>query len=129
MEPKLKLVFADDCVFQQAMMKLLIKRMEIFDLYFTCNDGAELIEKLADAEVLPEICILDLHMPNMGGISTAREIGVRFPEIKIFGYTASADDEEIEDFKRHGASHVFSKTDPAAMLIQIKTILKPAFTR
>ncbi|MEJ5089359.1 response regulator [Sphingobacterium faecium] len=119
MEPKLKLVFVDDCVFQQAMMKMLIKRMEIFDLYFTCNDGAELIDRLVDSDFLPEICILDLHMPHMGGIATAHEISARFPDINVFGYTASGDEEEIEDFKRNGAVHIFSKTNPRSMLDQI----------
>jgi DNA-binding NarL/FixJ family response regulator len=129
MNSKLKLAFVDDCVFQQMMMEMLLKRMKVFHLSFTCNDGSELIERLDDSGELPEICIIDLHMPNMGGIRTAHEISARFPEIKVFGYTDSKDQDEIDDFKRNGVVHVFSKTNPISMLGQINTLLNPLLTR
>lgn len=129
MNSKLKLAFVDDCVFQQMMMEMLLKRMKVFHLSFTCNDGSELIERLDDSGELPEICIIDLHMPNMGGIRTAHEISSRFPEIKVFGYTDSKDQDEIDDFKRNGVVHVFSKTNPISMLGQINTLLNPLLTR
>ncbi|MEN5233575.1 response regulator [Sphingobacterium faecium] len=129
MNSKLKLAFVDDCVFQQMMMEMLLKRMKVFHLSFTCNDGSELIERLDDSSELPEICIIDLHMPNMGGIRTAHEISARFPEIKVFGYTDSKDQDEIDDFKRNGVVHVFSKTNPISMLGQINTFLNPLLTR
>lgn len=129
MNSKLTLAFVDDCVFQQIMMEMLLKRFKIFQLSFTCNNGSELIERLADSDKLPEICIIDLHMPKMGGIRTAHEITARFPAIKVFGYTDSRDQDEIEDFKRNGVVHVFSKADPISMLDQINTIWSPSLTR
>lgn len=119
MHSPIKLAFADDCIFQQNMIKMLVKRLEFFDLSFTCSNGKELIEKIVDSDVRPDICIIDLHMPLMGGIKTAQEIALRFPEINVFGYTASSDKSEIEIFKCNSVVHVFSKSDPKSMLHEI----------
>ena len=72
----------------------------------------ELLEKLERAKELPEICIIDLHMPIMGGKEVAKEISERFPTIKLFGYTASKDIDELNSFKKQGLLKVSKKTLP-----------------
>lgn len=120
MHSPIKLALADDCIFQQNLMKMLVKRLAVFDLSFTCNNGRELIDKLDESDVQPEICIMDLHMPQMGGIKTAHEIAIRFPEINVFGYTDSIDKYELEKFKNTGVLYIFSKKNPLYMLNQIR---------
>lgn len=119
MENKIKLIFADDCKLQQKMIELFSKQLDLFDLQYTANNGSELLRYLDSCKVLPEICILDLHMPVMNGINAAREMTHRFPSIKIFGYTATDSLIEISDFRRNGALHVFSKRNPKHMLEEI----------
>lgn len=117
----IKLVFTDDSIFQQNMIQLLIERNTVFDLFFTCSDGIDLIKRLELEDELPEVCVIDFHMPNMGGLAAASEISVRFPSIKIFGYTSTIDCCEIKAFKRNGGVHVFSKTNPTSMLERINS--------
>lgn len=116
MENKIKVVFADDCRLQQKIIELLSTQLDLFDLQFMADNGSELLRYLGSCKVLPQICILDLHMPVMNGIDTVREISRRFPSIKVFGYTATDSLIEINDFKRNGALQVFSKRDPKQML-------------
>ncbi|CAM3855361.1 response regulator [Sphingobacterium prati] len=116
MENKIKLVFADDSKLQQKIIALLSKQFDLFDLQFLANNGNELLQYLDSCEVLPQACILDLHMPVMNGISAAGEVSRRFPTINIFGYTATESLIEIHDFRRSGAVQVFSKCNPEYML-------------
>lgn len=113
---KIKLVFADDCKLQQNIVELLLKQFDLFDLQFIANNGSELLRYLDSCKVLPQACILDLHMPVMNGINAAGEMSRRFPAIKIFGYTATESLIEIRDFRRSGAVQVFSKCNPRRML-------------
>lgn len=121
MNDPIKLVFVDDSAFQQNLIQLLVDKIDIFDLFFVTSDGEELVQKLESSDELPEICILDFHMPNMGGVKAALEISIRFPSIKLFGYTATTNHCEIMEFKRNGGLHVFPKTDPASMLKKINS--------
>ncbi|MEJ5144633.1 MULTISPECIES: response regulator [unclassified Sphingobacterium] len=117
----IKLAFTDDSIFQQNMIQLLIERDTVFDLFFICGDGLDLIKRLEFEDELPEVCIIDFHMPNMGGVAAAIEISARFPSIKLFGYTATTDFCEIKEFKRNGGVHVFPKTNPTSMLEKINS--------
>ena len=116
MENKIKLIFADDCRLQQKIIELLSAQLDLFDLQFTADNGSELLRHLASCKILPQICILDLHMPVMNGIDTVREMSCRFPSIKVFGYTATDCLIEINDFRRNGALQIFSKRNPKQML-------------
>ncbi|ULT28183.1 response regulator [Sphingobacterium sp. E70] len=110
MENKIKLIFADDCRLQQKIIELFLKQLDLFDLQFMADNGSELLRYLGACKVLPQICILDLHMPVMNGIDTVREMSRRFPSIKVFGYTATDSLIEISDFRRNGVLAGFFKT-------------------
>ena len=116
MKSKVTLIFVDDCKLQQKIIELLSSQFDLFDLQFIANNGSELLRYLDSCKILPQICILDLHMPVMDGINAAREMTCRFPTIKIFGYTATDSLIEINDFRRYGALQVFSKRNPKQML-------------
>lgn len=116
MENKIKLIFADDCRLQQKIIELLSTQLDLFDLQFMADNGSELLRYLGSCKVLPQICILDLHMPVMNGVDTVREMSRRYPSIKVFGYTATDSLIEIRDFRRNGALQVFPKRDPKQML-------------
>ncbi len=116
---KIKLAFVDDSLFQQMLINRLVGKITVFDLLFVCKNGLELLHKLACSPVLPEICIIDLHMPYMDGNEVAKEIAERFPSIRLFGYTASQDLNEINSFRRSGVVKVFAKSNPIAMLNDI----------
>ncbi|WP_343322118.1 response regulator [Sphingobacterium multivorum] len=123
MSHKIKLVFADDSVFQQIMIKALVRNIGSYDLLFTCRDGNELLYELERALILPEICIIDLHMPVMNGVETAKEIKERFPTIKLFGYTSTQRGEEIDCLKQSGVLKVFGKSQPRNMLNEIGLLM------
>ncbi|WP_312338207.1 response regulator [Sphingobacterium sp.] len=123
MRNKIKLAFVDDSTLQQIMLNFHVQKSRLYNMVFTCKNGLELLEKLERAKELPEICIIDLHMPIMGGKEVAKEISERFPTIKLFGYTASKDIDELNSFKRQGLLRVFKKENPVHMLKEIGIII------
>ena len=44
---------------------------------------------------LPDVTLMDLRMPNMDGIETARQIRLQFPDAKIIALTSFDGDQEI----------------------------------
>lgn len=117
---KIKIAFVDDSLFQRTLMKIVLVNNETFDLRFNCSNGLELLKKLESTAELPDVCLTDLNMPIMDGHEAASHIRDRFPTIKVFGYTTTANVSELERFKANGALCVFSKTNLRITLEEIK---------
>ncbi|MEO1261081.1 MAG: response regulator transcription factor [Bacteroidota bacterium] len=78
----IKLAIADDeALFRKGLIMLLNE--EQIEVMLEANDGDHLIEQLKTAESLPNILLLDLNMPNLNGIETARIISKNYPSIKF----------------------------------------------
>jgi len=78
--------------------------------------GAEVLESGNGLECLlqvkrarPEAILLDLNMPRLGGVEALRHIRKFDPAIRVIVLTASIDDGEHEQARRHGARDVFAK--------------------
>ncbi len=71
-----------------------------------CANGSEALQIIADMETrsqIPNIALLDIQMPVMGGIEAAQLIVARWPSIKIILLTTFDDDDLIMAGLRAGA--------------------------
>ena len=73
----------------------------------TARTGAEAIEKAR--EVVPDLVLLDLKLPDMDGLEVLRRIKEVFPEIGIVMITAFGDIETAVMAMKHGAYDFVSK--------------------
>ena len=76
------------------------------------QEGFEICAEAADAKAAvelaiserPDICILDVVMPEGGGIRAVREIATELPEAKMVMLTGSEAGEDVRDALRLGAT-------------------------
>ena len=120
---KIKIAFADDSILQRALIRSIIDHKKRFQLLFVCSNGKELVDQLETCSELPQVCLIDLHMPLMNGIETANRIREKFPSIKVFGYTSSIKESEIEIFHKSGVKMIFNKSNINITLQQIQRFL------
>lgn len=73
----------------------------------TANSGEMAI--LAMEKLMPQVVLLDVHMPGMDGMSALREMKKRFPGIKVIMVTALETREKIEEALRLGADNYITK--------------------
>lgn len=119
MDKKLKLAFADDNLLHLKVIEHLAREIGDYEMLYSCQNGKELVRLLETNMEHPDVCILDLHMPEMDGMETARVLGRRYPMICLFGYSASESTDEKKSFLDSGVKIVFSKQSPRNMLISI----------
>lgn len=81
----------------------------------TARSGAEAIEKAR--AIRPDIILMDIRMPHVGGIDALRFIKGEMPQIKIIMLTTSEDDEDLFRAIRFGASGYLLKNVDAEELI------------
>ncbi len=87
-------------------------------------DGFDALEKASHLN--PDLIILDIAMPRMNGLQTARELRARMYKVPIILFTWYADAVQPEDAAAAGISAVISKSNPAALQSHIKSLLATA---
>lgn len=94
-------------------------------------DGCEVVADVGDGakavaaalELLPDVCVLDIHMPG-GGIGAARQITARLPETAVVMLTASRDDDDLFEALRAGArGYLLKDTDPSRLGAALRAVL------
>lgn len=103
----------DHQIFRQSLKSLLEKQG--FDIVGEAADGEEAI-RLA-CELSPDIVLLDLRMPALDGLESAREIRARCPETRTVILTEFDDDTYVLEALRAGARGYVLKSQAGADLV------------
>ena len=118
-----RIVLADDHVIFREGMKRLIQEEPGLEVVGEANDGSELLERLNDLD--PDLVILDISMPDTGGIEAAREIKKHHPHLKVLILTMHKKKEYLYHAISAGAQGYLVKEDSDIELFSaIETIRK-----
>ena len=77
----------DDAALRLALHELLVDAG--YDVVGEAGDGAAGLAVIS--EVRPDVVLLDLRMPGMGGVEMARQLRERSPNVRIIMFSAYAD--------------------------------------
>jgi DNA-binding NarL/FixJ family response regulator len=100
MTPTRVVVVDDHPMFLAGLSGLLRSRPEL-EVVGTASDGREAIAVCLDTE--PEVCVMDLHMPELNGIDATRALHEQRPAIGVVVLTMLDDDESVFAAMRAGA--------------------------
>ncbi|USQ74768.1 response regulator [Ornithinimicrobium cryptoxanthini] len=92
-EPVIRVVLADDHRLFREGVASLLQRAPDLDLVGSAASGEEAIA-LVD-ELGPEVVLMDLNMPGLGGIAATRELRARHPEVGVVVLTMLEDDASV----------------------------------
>ncbi|QSE89419.1 response regulator transcription factor [Rhodococcus pseudokoreensis] len=88
------------------------------------GDGVEALDKLADMaahQQLPDVALLDLVMPRMDGVETAKEIAARYPSVRVVVLTSFGETERVHAALANGASgYLLKDADPSEVEAAIR---------
>lgn len=93
MERKHRVFIAEDHqLFREGLKSMLESRGDI-DIVGEAEDGIEAIRQVREAK--PDLLLLDLSMPKMGGISVMKEVKRESPETRILALTIHESDQFV----------------------------------
>lgn len=118
---KIRVVLADDHVMLRSGLKLLLNGQMGIKVVGEASDGAEAISKTA--ELKPDVLLLDITMPNMGGIDALRTIKEKTPSIFIIILTMHENEAYLLEALKAGASgYVLKKAADNELINAIRAV-------
>ena len=118
------ILIVDDSELIRVATRHFLESQSGFKVCGEAVDGIDALEKASHLN--PDLIILDIAMPRMNGLQTARELRARMHRVPIILFTWYADAVQPEDAAAAGISAVISKSNPAALQNHIKSLLATA---
>lgn len=87
------------------------------------GDGGKAMEKFSDAQ--PDVCLLDVMLPNKDGFDIADDIREKNPEVPIIFLTAkSGVNDVVNGFKIGGNDYIRKPFSMEELIVRIENVLK-----
>src|ERR687896_774526 len=114
-DESLRVVIADDHPHYREGLARLLRKNGV-EVVAEARNGEAAIR--AAKETAPDVVLMDLNMPGMSGAEATRRLLERAPESRVIMLSVSAQDEDVTDAIRGGASGYLVKEAPVDQLIE-----------
>ena len=102
---------ADDHSLLRNALAKLINTFENYSILFEADNGKELRNKILQ-NVVPDIVLLDVNMPEMDGFETTQWLHKTYPQVKVLALSMFSDEKTIIKMFRVGAKgYLLKNTD------------------
>jgi DNA-binding NarL/FixJ family response regulator len=117
----LRIVVADDHTIVTEGLRALLSTVEGYQVVEVCRTGEEAVR--AAVTHRPNVVIMDIQMPGIGGIEATRQINRATPDVAILMLTMFEDDESVFAAMRAGAlGYVLKGASPDTMIRAIAAV-------
>jgi two-component system NarL family response regulator len=120
---KIKVLIADDHRVVREGLSAILKTKDNIEVVGEAQDGQEAVEKTRALE--PDVVLMDVSMPRMGGVEATRIIKRELPHIGIIALTMYEEQQYIFDLVRAGATgYLLKDTDSAQIVSAIRAVYR-----
>ena len=118
---KLRIVLADDHKIVREGIRLLINSQTDMEVVGEAGDGEAAIARVA--ELMPDIVVMDISMPELNGLMATKRLKRISPQIKILTLTRHTDDGYVQQLIQAGVTgYVLKQSAPAELLNAIRVV-------
>jgi len=122
MDASLKVLIADDHPLMLQAMRRALEATEGIDVVGEARSGEEVLALVARRN--PDLVLLDLHMPGLGGLACLQEVKRAWPDVKSVVISAFDDQASIDSALLAGASaYILKSVSP----MDIASVLRQAW--
>jgi len=117
----IKVMVVDDQVLLKQTLLFMLGQDEDIEVEDGGDNGYEAIDNCAIYR--PDVILMDLRMPKMGGLKAMKRIKEIYPTIKIMVLTTFEDDQSIFESLENGADgYIVKDIKPEELIIAVKSV-------
>lgn len=118
----------DHTLFRKGLIRLLESLGSTYKIIIEATDGNDFIQQLSALDLVPDIAILDINMPNKNGIETVQWLTDNYPSVKVLIVSMIEREESIVKLLKMGVKGYLSKdVEPEDLEKAINSILNKGF--
>ena len=118
---KIRVLIADDHGLMREGVKALLRATDDIDVIGEAEDGDEAIREVR--RLNPDVVLMDVAMPGLGGLEATLAIRKEKPEVKILVLTQYDDREYVARFLKAGVSgYVLKKAAASELVAAIRAV-------
>jgi DNA-binding NarL/FixJ family response regulator len=123
---KISIGLVDDHLLFSKSLSLMVNSFVGCEVIVTARNGKELQEVFSSLATLPDIMLIDVEMPVMNGLETARWLKKTHPAIRLIALSMNGHEQTIINMIKAGCcSYLLKETEPA----ELEHALREVFTK
>ncbi len=120
---RIRVLIADDHKVVREGLAAILNAKESIEVVGEAQNGQEAVEKARS--LVPDVILMDVRMPRMGGVEATRQIKRESPHIGVIALTMYDEEHYIFDLVRAGATgYLLKDTDSAQIVVAIHAIYR-----
>jgi two-component system, NarL family, invasion response regulator UvrY len=118
----IKVLLVDDHELVRSGIEALLNAVDDIAVVAVCDCGEQALQVIGHEP--PDVVLMDVNMPGMGGFEACRRILLTFPEVKIIGVSVHNDGPIPQQLLRLGVVGFVSKGSPVSEMVDaIKAVM------
>lgn len=115
----IRVLFVDDHPLARHGMGYFLDAFPDLELVGSATSGEEALQLIALAQ--PDVVLMDLRMPGMGGVDATRQIKAHFPAVTVIALTSHDDSDLVQQALKAGAkSYLLKSVSPLELADAIR---------
>lgn len=115
----IRVLLVDDHPLVRTGLRALLDAVDDLDVVGEAADGFEAVERVAELD--PDVTLLDLSMPRLDGVQTARRLAEQGAATAVVALTSFTDHERVTEVLRAGAvGYVLKDSEPADLIAAVR---------
>lgn len=118
-----RIVLADDDVLYRRVLKTILEGEPNLELAGEAGDGLQLLGLLSSIPSAPHLAIVDISMPNLGGIGATSRIKSAYPGLKVLIVSIHIEKEYVREALSAGADgYLLKESADSELFLAIEKI-------
>ncbi len=120
---KIPVGIADDHQLFLKSLSMMLKSFQNYEVVLEALNGKEVQDKIKESPVTPSIMLIDVNMPVMNGIETAKWLHAQYPNVKLVALSMNDNDSIIIDMIKAGCcAYMLKETHPDELEKALKEV-------
>lgn len=112
----IKVLLVDDHELVRSGIEALLNAVEGISVFAVCECGEKALQLIAEDQ--PDVVLMDVNMPGMGGFEACRRILQKFPKVKVIGLSVHNGGPIPQQLMKLGVEGFVSKASPVNEMVE-----------